>query len=183
LIDFDSAEVAESILDYHRAEVPHIYMSEHMISPELVLALIAYLLDPAEPRNEGRQKDVLMPSDWRDDQLWRLGVITFELLHGYAPWDSPDPQAPSIHFDTYLLSSAQLTIRRANRDNRRDQIINDPLPISDQLGLSQDCLDFLNAIFQKEPEQRPAIEQLTTFPWCQGSYVDSGEDFTRPPRI
>ncbi|KAI9878857.1 MAG: hypothetical protein M1830_010329 [Pleopsidium flavum] len=183
LIDFDSVRLAEVAARYRRYVMPHIYMLEHMISPELVLALTEYMIDPDEPRNEGEQKDVVIECDWRDEQLWKLGVITFELLHGYAPWDSPDPQAPAINIDTAALSDAELEIHKANREDRRDQIVNDPLPISDQLGLSQDCVDFLNAIFQKDPRQRPSIEELATFPWCQGSYVDSGEDYTRPPRI
>ncbi len=48
--------------------------------------------------------------------------------------------------------------------------------------LSQDCVDVLEAMFRKDHETRPTLEELVTFPWFQGAYLDTGYEFRRPPR-
>ena len=176
MIDFDSVEIARNVNDYQADDTAHIYALEHMVSPELCQHLLDY--PPEDPEQLGAQKLLEIRRDLRAEPLWKLGVIMFELLHGYSPWDSPERDALNITFYPQQLDPRAREAHRANRDDRRRRIINDPLPVSDQL--TQDCVDVLNAMFAKEPRNRPSIEELASFPWFQGSYVDSGADFTRP---
>lgn len=150
---------------------------EHMILPELCQRL----LDDDPDAGAKGQIDIPV-RDVRDEPLWKLGVIMFELLHGYSPWDSPDPAEPELFFANFTLDSGERTRYRAHRDDRRRRMINEPLPISDTIPMTQDCVDVLRAMLANDPEDRPSVEELASFPWFQGSYVDSGADFTRPKR-
>ncbi len=151
-----------------------------MASPELCYALLQARDYSVESETD---KDLEVDSDFRHEQLWKLGVIMYELLHGYSPWDDPDPRAMNINCDINRSNRAQLDEYRRFVDARRERILHDPLPISEDLRLTQDCVDVLNAMFAKFPADRPSIKQLAAYPWFQGSYLDSGADFSRPPRM
>lgn len=168
---------------YRASELGHIYAIEHMMSPELALALIAYLEHDDPTRNDDDQKQVPFPRDLRDLQLWNLAVIAYELLHGYSPWEDPEMIVFDINYHPAGMDDMDVDIHKDIRSERRERIINEPIPISDELGLSQDCVDYLTAAFHKDPEQRPKVEDLAAFPWFSGAYLDSGADFTRPPRL
>lgn len=60
---------------------------------------------------------------------------------------------------------------------RRDRVINEELPIDENL--SQDCVDVLRAMFTKDPEKRPTLHGLASFPWFQGHWMNEGA-FRRP---
>ncbi|KAI9723227.1 MAG: hypothetical protein M1812_001109 [Candelaria pacifica] len=107
------------------------------------------------------------------------------------------------------MESNDLLIEQRNRRyrrQRRDRIMNHPLKIQENIivksgelansgsdtedqefssvdqQLTQDAIDVLEAMFRKDRGTRPTLEELVTFPWFQGAYLDSGYDFYRPPR-
>lgn len=177
MIDFD-VELTLNAANYNeRGFSGYIAALEHMVTPELC----ARLLNDA-PDAGYRSQMEYSTQDVRDEPLWRLGVIMFELLHGYSPWDSPDEDAPELFAATFLIDEEELAIMRAHRDDRRRRMINDPVQISETVPMTQDCVDVLRAMLANKVEDRPSIEELVAFPWFQGSYVDSGDDFIRPER-
>lgn len=150
---------------------------EDRITPELS----AWLLDEAPDAGVNEQLGFHV-RDVRDEPLWRIGVMMFQLLHGYLPWDSPDPTAPAINFSWSDLDPAERTRHIEYRDDRRRRLINEPVSISEAIPLTQDCVDVLEAMLANDVEERPSIEELVAFPWFQGSYLDGGDDFIRPAR-
>ena len=154
-----------------------------MITPELCQLLLDQHPDAGGP---GDQYNYTV-ADVGTEPLWRLGVIMFELLHGYSPWDSPDPDARGLANDSHTLDLAEMQEWRAHRDDRRRRMINEPLPLAEliprtQTHMTQDCADVLRAMLANDPTDRPSVEELASFPWFQGSYLDSGTDFTRPAK-
>lgn len=173
MIDFDVILTA-AIEDYSDGGTAYIRALEHMMRPE-----VSQLLLDLPLAGQPEQADFII-GDVRDDPLWRIGVIMFELLHGYAPWDSPYPNDPDLVFSLVEMSEDDAERHEAHRDDRRRRMINEPLPISEETPLTQDCVDVLNAVLANDPNDRPSIEELASFPWFQGSYVDSGAAFIRP---
>ena len=146
---------------------------------------------------------VMLRRDLRQDQLWRLGVLMYELLHGYSPWEDPEyhhnEPVPDLRAIRTLPGILTPDLRRLThaRNERRNRVVNDDLPTREDL--SQDCVDVLQALFRKEDitsfgkktdaqslrraveaSPRPTIEELVTFAWFQGSFTEAEEAFERP---
>lgn len=167
--------------NYRRNSLKHIYPLESYFNPEMCRALL-YQQYTGE-HSPVETQEMALDYDQRDETLWKLGVVMYNLLHGYSPWEDPDLAAPPIDFWPFEMSSPSVRRHRHARNERRDKILNDPLPIAEDLGLTQDCVDVLTALLgPKDPAERPNLHQLVQFPWFQGWFVDCGVDFTRPPR-
>lgn len=52
-------------------------------------------------------------------------------------------------------------------NKRRNRIINKELPIDECL--TRDCIELLQAMFSKNPAERPSLAASETFPWFSGS--------------
>lgn len=174
----------------------YIEAQEYQMSPELAIEMSKdYWLE--QEGGSDPQVEVFLPHDCRVEMLWKFGVLIYDLLHGYSPWEDADD------LEVVPLRSHPLTVATANLDRsdlfepepphkpedsvpsrgdilmRRRRIINEELPIDEHL--SQDCVDVLRSMFEKDPKDRPTLQALCTYPWFQGWWVDEGP-FQRPGR-
>jgi serine/threonine protein kinase len=99
--------------------------------------------------------------------------MIYGILHGFWPWNEP-PKDGGPHPD--LLSSRVFTDPQQVL-NRRNRILNAPLPIDENL--PQDCKDVLQAMFSKNPEDRPTLAELEGYPWFS-QWAQEAQFFERP---
>ena len=114
LVDLGSACVAERACS--------VAGSPHYIAPEVL-------------KGEGYSKTA---------DLWSLGVMSFELLHGRVPYGDSEE-------DPYLVFEA---------------VLKGPLPPPDS-ALSPNCQSFLLSLLNQDPIQRGSIEKAKQHPWLQ----------------
>ena len=172
LLDFDqSTWFPPDNRDHFTLEdVPHIHPLEHMISPQLIRLMEEEKRKANAPKRPDGDWWLKMPHDSRVAQLWRIGVLIFELLHGYAPWEHPK----SLHIPLSHSRPDRLMIAaRRKRKRRRRRMLKDPVAIGDLV--SQEAADVLRAMLQRESRDRPNLEQLITFPWFQDWSAESVE--------
>lgn len=139
------------------------------MTPELATEL----LKPNYDNTDFSKGTVQIPlrHDVRGLTLWQLGCIIYELLHGFAPWEEPDPDPDIGRLSEWPRgrSAAQQARRMRKIRERRQRVIREELPVSEDL--SQDCVDMLRAMFTKDPEERPKLQELLSMPWFgQSSY-------------
>lgn len=168
---------------------------EYQMAPELAIELSKDYWRKKEEGNENPwgQVDVLLPHDPRVCMIWKFGVLIYDLLHGYSPWEDADDlevvpirsyplSRPSVNpneRDDSAPPPADKVPTREDILQRRHRIINNELPIDENL--SQDCVDVLRAMLDKDPRDRPTLQALCTYPWFQGQWVDAGP-LQRPGR-
>ncbi|KAL2011396.1 hypothetical protein VTN00DRAFT_4114 [Thermoascus crustaceus] len=150
------------------------------MTPEIAIELKKRYWERKLRSNPQKWQTLYLPYGTRVLNLWKFGVLIYELLHGYSPWEEPewDGRIGGLHKWTKNLQRSGRMSERKVRE-RRDRIINEELPIDENL--SQDCVDVLRAMLTKNIEKRPTLRQLASFPWFQGHWVDRGP-FSRPPR-
>lgn len=109
-----------------------------------------------------------LPHDTRVLNLWKFGVLIYELLHGYSPWEEPewDGRIGGLRKRAKNLQRSGRMSERKVRE-RRDRTINEELPIDENL--SQDCVDVLRAMLTKDIERRPTLHQLVSFRGFRGT--------------
>ncbi|KAL1863400.1 hypothetical protein Plec18167_000494 [Paecilomyces lecythidis] len=150
---------------------------EYQMAPELAIELSKEMWKQGNYRPD-EEKIVYLPHDARVEHLWKFGCIIYDLLHGYSAWENRE-------LDHRIGGIRQWAQKRAESNEmswwrmleRRDRVINEELPIDENL--SQDCVDVLRAMFTKDPEERPTLRELASFPWFQGHWVNEGP-FRRP---
>lgn len=76
--------------------------------------------------------------------VWASGVILYGMLSGYLPFDQPDTRA----------------LYRA--------IVQDPVKYPPHF--SYDVIKLLEAMLKKDPDKRPTMEHVKTFPWFKVNY-------------
>lgn len=87
--------------------------------------------------------------------VWAAGVILFGMLAGYLPFDAESTK------DLYKA------------------IVHSP--VSYPRHFSYDVIKLLRVMLQKDPEKRPTMEQVKSFPWFRVNY-EPIEDVPRKPR-
>lgn len=149
---------------------------EYMLAPEIAMLFTQH------PYNSTK-RDLLGSSfnydhDVRVEHLWKFGVLVYDLLHGYSPWETPeyDPNIGEIK-ELYSLEMTDLRIRYIL--DRRIRIMNEELPVDERL--SQDCVDALRVLLAKEAGDRANLSEIAALPWFQGHWADlPPEHFRRP---
>lgn len=155
----------------------HIPAFEYMIAPELTLFFAQAPYNSS--RNTLLSSTVNYPHDIRVEHLWKFGVLVYDLLHGYSPWEPPeyDRNVGEVK-ELYSLKKTDLRMRYIL--DRRMRIMNEELPIDERL--SQDCVDALRVLLAKNIGDRATLSELAALPWFQGHWADHPpESFQRPP--
>jgi serine/threonine protein kinase len=180
LLDFGLVKMALKEADFLAKTWTWIPYQEYQIAPELVDKLSREDRDDELAELSGEQH-VSLSHDVRVEHLWKFGVLIYDLLHGYSPWETPEwhPDLGGLRNWTQMPRGYSDKDPREDLLKRRDRIVNEELPIDEHL--SQDCVDVLRAMFTKDPQKRPTLRELCSFPWFQGQWVDEGP-FTRPSR-
>ncbi|CAG7928872.1 unnamed protein product [Penicillium olsonii] len=160
---------------------PLIPFQEYQMRPELALELMKYderqMVDNSPDRPRHDPKEVYLPHDARQSCLWRYSAIVYGLLHGYWPWERRD-----ICEDWHGKYTGRYLDRNYNRiKNRRKRMINEDITTHENL--SQDCQDLLQAALSRNPEDRPNIQEMASFPWYSSwsaEEAESGRPLKRP---
>ena len=92
--------------------------------------------------------------------LWSVGCIMFELLHGRAPYGS----APR---------STEADLRRDITEDRR--FVRDPSP-----AMSEPCRDLLQGLLRREPAERMEYEALFDHAWFGGAVQPAAPSAAAP---
>lgn len=129
------------------------------MSPELATELTHECWQTAIAYSSTPEINVILPHDVRQTSIWKFAVTLYGILHGFWPWDEPEIGNQTV-LTNYMVDHSDPRIVR-----RRHRIIHEDLPISEHL--SQDCVDVLQALFRKNPAERPSLEELVSFPWFQ----------------
>ncbi|OJI89468.1 hypothetical protein ASPTUDRAFT_181367 [Aspergillus tubingensis CBS 134.48] len=169
LIDLGLIHFGLRDADFQKRHTPYIPNYEKFMTPELATEL----LKPNYDNTDFSKGTVQIPlrHDVRGLTLWQLGCIIYELLHGFAPWEEPNPDPDIGRLSEWPRgrSAAQQAQRMRKIRERRQRVIREELPVSEDL--SQDCVDMLRAMFTKDPEERPKLQELLSMPWFgQSSY-------------
>lgn len=128
----------------------YVPFQEYQLSPELAQQITTRF---------GMSVYADVTHDLRHEVMWKFATIIYGILHGFWPWNEP-PKNGGAHPD---LLDARVFTDPQQILPRRYRIINDPLPIDENL--PQDCKDVLQAMFSKNPEDRPTLAELEGYPW------------------
>lgn len=151
--------------DFQADSWAHVIGQENILTPEIALELSKPDLK-LQDRHQ-IQVDIHIPHDTRIAHLWRIGALTYEMLHGYAPWESADWESKLGKVDESRPTDAHWK----EVYERRERIINEELPVREDL--SQDCVDLLKMMLHKQPMKRATLEELCSVPWFgQWAYQD-----------
>lgn len=165
LIDLGMTTFGFTDLDFQADSWAHVVGQENILTPEIALELSKP--DLKDQDRHRIQVDIPIPHDTRIAHLWRIGALTYEMLHGYAPWESPDWEPALGKVDESRSTDAHWK----EVYERRDRIINEELPVREDL--SQDCVDMLRMMLHKQPMERATLEELCSVPWFgQWAYQD-----------
>lgn len=150
----------------------HLTAQEHLMTPELAIEMSKPYWKDQEKRHD--QVDVCLPHNALNEHMWTFAALTYDILHGFAPWESPNPYMMSVDDPRRDEYPVLWTIV----DERRDRLINEELPIDENL--SQDCVDALRMMLMKKPMDRPTLEELCSFPWFDQWAYHTETLFMRP---
>ncbi|KAI9895012.1 MAG: hypothetical protein M1814_000234 [Vezdaea aestivalis] len=112
-------------------------------------------------------------------QNYSFAVNVFELLHGHSPFERANEPCYPPFMALPAIRPGKSRVQRMKE--RYSRVLEHVLQIDGSL--PQDAIDVLTTSLANLAEHRPPIPELTTFPWFSGWYIDSGEDFRRPPRL
>ncbi|CAG8295768.1 unnamed protein product [Penicillium nalgiovense] len=162
-------------------EIDHfIPYHEYQMMPERAIELEKYdtWRDPCH--DDVAIEEVYLPLNQRDVCLWKYSTIVYGFLHGFWPWDEPEPVPKSLNWHARYNGPYNDPFYPVVK-RRRKRMINEDVPISESL--SQDCRDVLQATLSREKSERPSLEELSSFPWFSrwsAEELESGRPLKRP---
>ncbi|KAJ5841670.1 hypothetical protein N7534_011500 [Penicillium rubens] len=163
------------------SEIDHfIPYHEYQMMPERAIELEKYdtWRDPCH--DDVTIEEIYLPIDQRDICLWKYSTIVYGFLHGFWPWDEPEPVPKSLNWHGRYYGPYNDPFYPVVK-RRRKRMINEDVPISESL--SQDCRDVLQATLSREKSERPSLEELSSFPWFSrwsAEELESGRPLKRP---
>ena len=165
--------------DFQQTINVHIFFREYQLTPEQAVEHSKMFDWSDVERVRQGDFDCYLPHDSRRFHLWHLVCIFYEILHGYAPWEDRTWVPSEIPDDNDLRHFYRTDVGIAEACLRRDRLINEHLPIREDL--TQDCADMLRMTFEKMPEDRPTLTDMEAIPWF-GQWGSHNEgEFRRPP--
>ncbi|PYI00675.1 kinase-like protein [Aspergillus sclerotiicarbonarius CBS 121057] len=163
--------------NFFKERAAYIPFYEKFMTPELAVEFTkSHWLTESE-RTSSWTVRVDLPHDIRRLTRWQLAAITYELLHGFAPWEEKEWNEQIGGIVNYM-DNAVPSPRVRKVLERRGRIINMELPIDEKL--SQDCVDALRMMFVKDPQKRPILEEMASFNWFGQWSYHCAEEFQRP---
>lgn len=151
-----------SSIDFKVAWWSIVGIIESMITPELAIELTKDDWRRQELTPQKEQVDVFLPHNAAIDDFWRLSCTIYNVLHGFAPWESPDHD-PNLKQPGYgYMENIDGKYEKMIFERRR-RVINEELPISEDL--SQDCADALRMMLSKKPIERASPFEMCAIPW------------------
>ncbi|KAM5444267.1 hypothetical protein MferCBS31731_000784 [Microsporum ferrugineum] len=179
LIDFGAVYAAERG-GWMTNQYGYIEAFEYFVNPEIALAFAT--TDLKEPMKTVSDSMVSLDHDIRVQYLWKFGVLVYDLLHGYSPWETPERQPNLGDIKTLYAWQDDDEEKFHYLYDRRLRIMNEELPIDERL--SQDCVDALRHLLARDESNRMEMEELQRLPWFQGHWVDHpSSELKRPPRV
>ncbi|KAF3483390.1 protein kinase domain-containing protein [Arthroderma uncinatum] len=178
LIDFGAVYAAERD-GWMTDEYGYIEAFEYFVNPEIALAFATSGI--SNPRDTLDDRMLVLDHDIRVQNLWKFGVLVYDLLHGYSPWETPErhphqAEIKELHDWSYDDDEKYIYLY-----DRRVRIMNEELPIDERL--SQDCVDALRHLLARDICDRMKLADLQNLPWFQGHWVDHHpSELARPPR-
>ncbi|PKX97640.1 Protein kinase domain-containing protein [Aspergillus novofumigatus IBT 16806] len=181
LIDFGIMGFGLDDRDFLENSHTYVFWQEYLLPPEVAIEL----LKPqwrVHVRNTARGiAQVKCRNDTRQTALWNYAVEVFCLLHGYAPWEDPE-------WDDEIRTIGEFACRFIDGRwqeppelyDEGPRMINEELAVREDL--SQDCVDALRTMLQRDPKQRPRLSELISFPWF-GQWACHGDKLFRRPDI
>ncbi|PYH40191.1 Protein kinase domain-containing protein [Aspergillus saccharolyticus JOP 1030-1] len=180
LIDIGLYKFALDEFDYTDDVFIYAPVYEGLITPEVTCELLKKVYQ--QEAKKGAFLKIKLTHDVRMVGLWALASNIYEILHGYFPWEDPeyDDRIESLYFYA-SAKGAQREMRVKAVDQRRRRVINTEVPLRE--GLSQDCADAMLMMFAKDPNERPSLPVVESYPWFgQWDYRDP-QDFRRPTSV
>ncbi|GFF45851.1 serine/threonine-protein kinase KIN4 [Aspergillus udagawae] len=189
LIDFGIMGFGLDDLDFMENSHTYVFWQEYQLPPEVAIELLKPQLREHIRNKTHGIAQVKCRKDTRQAALWNYAVEVFCLLHGYAPWEDPewDDQIRTVGEFAFKLIDGRWQEPPELHDEgprwdaayaRRKRMINEELAIREDL--SQDCVDALRTMLQRDPKQRPRLSELISLPWFgQWAYHDD-RLFERP---
>jgi serine/threonine protein kinase len=168
-------------LDNQRFQDEWDYMisfQEYQLRPERAIELEKYDTWRNSIRDDYCLSGLVLPHDRRQLVLWKYSVLVYGFLHGFWPWEDPRPDSVKWHcrfFGTYGEPVYPAV------KSRRKRMINEDVQISESL--SQDCSDFLQTTLSRSPDDRPSLQEMSSFPWFSqwsAEELESGRPLKRP---
>jgi serine/threonine protein kinase len=167
----------------------YVFWQEYQLSPEIAIELLKPQLRNEVRKDTNGYVKVKCRRDTRQASLWKYAVEVFCLLHGHAPWEDPEynPDIGTIGnfacktVGDHLEELPELYDQGPRWDAayaRRKRMINEELAVREDL--SQDCVDVLRTMLERDPEQRPRLSELVSFPWFGQWAYHSDRLFERP---
>ncbi|RHZ66485.1 Protein kinase domain-containing protein [Aspergillus thermomutatus] len=174
LIDFGLMGFGLNDRDFMNPFYTYLFWQEYQLPPEVAVELLKPERRKQVRETPGGIVHVNCRNDTRQTALWKYAVEVFCLLHGYAPWEDPkyDRAIGTVGDFAVKIINNRYKEPHESYDQgkrwdaayaRRKRMINEELAVREDL--SQDCVDALRTMLQRDPEQRPRLSELTSFPW------------------
>ncbi|OJJ37399.1 hypothetical protein ASPWEDRAFT_26792 [Aspergillus wentii DTO 134E9] len=163
LIDLGMLDFGLKDDHYQRKKFAFVSWHEYQMMPELAAQFMK--MDWRRRQRTDTLRPIL-PHDTRVVELWKFAATTYEILHGFAPWEDP-VWDPAIGGDERLIAVGK----------RRSRMITEEMPVDENL--SQDCVDALRIMLARETQQRPKIDDVTSLTWF-GQWANHNEVLRRP---
>ncbi|KAJ5120337.1 uncharacterized protein N7515_009725 [Penicillium bovifimosum] len=155
-----------------------ISFQEYQLRPERAIELEKYDASRNPVCDDACPSEVELPNDTRKTVLWKYSTLVYGFLHGFWPWEDPSPDSVKWH-DQYFGTYGEHVYSAVK--TRRKRMINEDVQISESL--SQDCRDFLQSTLSRTTDDRPSLQEMSSFPWFSqwsSEEVESGRPLKRP---
>ncbi|CAG8925555.1 unnamed protein product [Penicillium salamii] len=186
LIDLGNSNFSLTADGFQSKNQGHIPYQEYQMRPEMAVELMKHEQRWQDDEGSARRDAngialepdyVYLPTDKRQVSLWKYSAIVYGFMHGYWPWERREVCEKWHGNFSARYEDPKYTMVK----NRRKRMINEDIATHETL--SQDCQDVLQAALARNPEDRPDIQEMASFPWYSSwsaAEAESGRPLKRP---